>query len=90
MLFAGVTAIQIRDSENDAQLIAEEEEVKGNLKIEKLTEKRNKLMASDKELMAAYQDKLDQTKRNVEQGEMGRSLAMGKILDMKNSFQTLS
>ena len=90
MLFAGVTAIQIRDSENDAQLIAEEEEVKGKLKIEKLTEKRNKLMASDKELMAAYQDKLDQTKRNVEQGEMGRSLAMGKILDMKNSFQTLS
>ena len=86
MLFAGVTAIQIRDSENDAQLIAEEEEVKGKLKIEKLTEKRNKLMASDKELMAAYQDKLDQTKRNVEQGEMGRSLAMGKILDMKNSF----
>ena len=86
MLFAGVTAIQIRDSENDAQLIAEEEEVKGKLKIEKLTEKRNKLMASDKELMAAYQDKLDQTKRNVEQGEMGRSLAMGKILDMKTSF----
>ena len=47
-------------------------------------------MAYDKELMAAYQDKLDQTKRNVEQGEMGRSLAMGKILDMKTSFQTLS
>jgi len=43
-------------------------------------------MASDKELMSAYQDKLDQTKRNVEQGEMGRSLAMGKILDMKTSF----
>ena len=86
MLFAGATAIQIRDSENDAQLIAEEEEVKGKLKVEKLTESRNKLMASDKELMAAYQDKLDQTKRNVEQGEMGRSLAMGKILDMKTSF----
>ena len=86
MLFAGATAIQIRDSENDAQLIAEEEEVKGKLKVEKLTESRNKLMASDKELMSAYQDKLDQTKRNVEQGEMGRSLAMGKILDMKTSF----
>ena len=40
--------------------------------------------------MGAYQDKLDQTKRNVEQGEMGRSLAMGKILDMKTSFSTLA
>ena len=90
MLFAGVTAIQIRDSENDAQLIAEEEEVKGKLKIEKLTEKRNNLMYSEKDIIEAYQKKLDKTIRNVEQGEMGRSLAMGKILDMKNSFQTLS
>ena len=90
LLFASTSAIQLRDSENDQQLLAEENEVQTKLKSEKLAENQQKLQASDKELIAAYQGKLDQTKRNIEQGEMGRSLAMGKILDMKASFTVLA
>ena len=90
LLFASTSAIQLRDSENDQQLMSEEVVVKNKLESEKLAESQQKLQASDKELIASYQGKLDQTKRNVEQGEMGRSLAMGKILDMKASFTVLA
>ena len=90
LLFASTSAIQLRDSENDQQLMSEEVVVKNKLESEKLAENQQKLQASDKELIASYQGKLDQTKRNVEQGEMGRSLAMGKILDMKASFTVLA
>ena len=66
LLFASTSAIQLRDSENDQQLMAEESEVQNKLKTEKLTEDSQKLQASDKEIVAAYHEKLDQTKRNIE------------------------
>ena len=86
LLLSSTTAITLKDSEDDHQMQSEETEVQLKLSEEKLVKNQQKLQSEDKELIASYQGKLDQTKRNVEQGEMGRSLAMGKILDMKQSF----
>ena len=86
LLLSSTTAITLKDSEDEHQMQSEETEVQLKLSEEKLVKNQQKLQSEDKELIASYQGKLDQTKRNVEQGEMGRSLAMGKILDMKQSF----
>ena len=43
----------------------------------------------DAQLIKDYKFKLDQTKRNIEQGELGRSLAEGKVSEIKQKFDQL-
>ena len=88
-LLASASAIQLRDSDEERQLMNDEMEVHQKITTEKLQKDLKQLEDEDKDLITAYQGKLDQTKRNVEQGEMGRSLAIGKIVDMKQSFTQL-
>tara|TARA_B110001450_G_scaffold195124_1_gene183433 strand:+ start:164 stop:349 length:186 start_codon:yes stop_codon:yes gene_type:complete len=41
---------------------------------------------ADLDIMKTVDMKLDQAKRNAEQGELGRTLAMSKVSEIKMSF----
>lgn len=51
--------------------------------MEKLNKKQAEMLKEDDVLIKEYKVKLDQSARNIQQGEMGRSLAQDKINAIK-------
>ena len=55
--------------------------------MDSLIQKQGELMSQDAKAINEYHVKLDQAKRNSEQGLIGRSLAEDKIAQIKSSME---
>ena len=78
------------DTEYEDSVKEEEDSIKSSHSKAGITKRLAELQAKDSEIVSEYTVQLDQSQRNIDQGEMGQSLAQSKIMSIKNSFDLLS
>ena len=94
-LFLGSTeAIAIKssaiDNEYEEKVNEEEDTLKSNHTKENIEKKLSELQQKDIQIIQDYKVQLDQSQRNINQGEMGQTLAQSKIMSIQNSFDLLA
>uniref|UniRef100_A0A7S3FTS6 Uncharacterized protein n=1 Tax=Strombidium rassoulzadegani TaxID=1082188 RepID=A0A7S3FTS6_9SPIT len=82
-------AIRIRDVDYEDSVKSEEETIRLEKLHQEIEDKLKTMNTRDEQLTKDYNVKLEQSKRNIEQGEMGRSLASSKVVDIKNSLSQI-
>lgn len=78
------------DTEYEESVKEEEDQVKSKHSKQGIANRLAELQRKDQEIIQEYSVQLDQSQRNINQGEMGQSLAQSKIMSVKNSFELLA
>ena len=78
------------DLEYEEKVVEEEDNQKSKKTKESIENHVTELQEKDTQIMKEYAVQLDQSQRNIDQGEMGQTLAQTKIMSIQNDFDLLA